>query len=583
MLLQICADQAVISMGRETVNGSWLSAFWPASRKSASEDKAVVGILGSEVAGLMLKVVNLWQSLSDGEVMRIREGIMNSVGVKMLVSDDNDFLMELLLNEVLDNFRSLSRSVARLGKRCVDPVYHRFEHFVSNPAQNYIHWSGWEYKWKKMERKVKKMEKFIAAMMLYSQELEVQAELEQTFRRMQANPELHRAKLLEFQKKVVLQRQEVRNLKDMSPWNRSYDYVVRLLARSLFTILERIILIFGKHQLPTIPQQNDSPNGNTNNFLRSHSFSALMHTSVHPSENDLYGLNSEAIVRRPASNSGFIADKNRRKKKQHQTLNPPALCGKDLHPESKQLVHIGAISGCMSVANNSLVIQSCLVKNGGSMRLTGFHMKSIDKMKSVEKSPLSNRIRIYSKILVNNRLKPAPFMLGDAALALHYANLIVLIERATSSLHPIDHETRDDLYSMLPTTIRTLLRAKLKRDAKNRPFSFYDANLAAEWSVVLAQILEWLAPLAHNMIRWHSERNFEKEDTTLNANVFLVQTLHFANQAKTEAAITDLLVALNYVCRVDKKADNRDTMEFAGTRSLNGVCLRQNRMYNVPL
>ncbi|MED6221892.1 hypothetical protein PIB30_059159 [Stylosanthes scabra] len=567
-------------MGGETVNGSWLSAFWPGSRKSASEDKAVVGILGSEVAGLMLKVVNLWQSLSDGEVLRMREGIVSSVGVKMLVSDDEDFLMELVLNEILDNFRSLARSVARLGKRCVDPVYHRFENFVSNPAQNYIQWSGWEYKWKKMERKVKKMEKFVAAMTMYSQELEVQAELEQTFRRMQANPDLHRAKLLEFQKKVGLQRQEVRNLKDMSPWNRSYDYVVRLLARSLFTILGRIILIFGKHQLPTVPQQNDSPNGNTNNYLRSHSFSALMHTSVHPSENDLYGFNSEAIVRRPPSNSGFAAEKGKRKKKQHQTLNPPALCGKDLHSESKQLVHIGAIRGCMSVANNSLVIQSCMVKNGGSMRLTGFHMKNIDKIKTVEKSPHSNRIRIYSKILGNNRLKPAPFTLGDAALALHYANVIVFIERVTSSPHPIDLETRDDLFDMLPTTIRTVLRAKLKRHAKRRPSSFYDPSLAEEWSVVLAQILEWLAPLAHNMIRWHSERNFEKEDTTFNANVFLVQTLHFADQAKTEAAIIDLLVALSYVCRVDRKADTRDTMEFAGSRSLNGVCIRQNRMYN---
>ena len=562
------------------MNGSWLSALWPVSRKSASDDKAVVGILASEVAGLMLKVVNLWHSLSEGEVMRMREGIVNSVGVKMLVSDDDDFLMELALNEILGNFKSLAWSVARLGKRCMDPVYHRLEHFVCNPAQNYIQWSGWEYRWKKMDRKVKKMEKFVAAMTLFSQELEVQAELEQTFRRMQANPELHRAKLLEFQKKVMLQRQEVRNLRDMSPWNRSYDYVVRLLARSLFTILERIVLVFGKNHLPTVEQQNDSQHGHANNFLRSHSFSALMHSSVHPSENDLYGFNSGAIGRRPASNSGFAAEKSKRKKKQQQTLHPPALCGKDLHSESKQLAHIGAIKGCMSVANNSLVIQSCMVKNVGSMRLTDGHLKNIEKKKTVDKSSLSNRIRIYSKLSVNNRLKPAPFTLGDAALALHYANVIVLIESMVSSLHLIDLETRDDLYNMLPTTIRTVLRAKLKRYAKSMPSTVYDANLAAEWSLVLTEILEWLAPLAHNMIRWHSERNFEKENTTLNANVLLVQTLHFAKQAKTEAVIVDLLVGLTYVCRIDRKVDVRDTMEFAGTRSFNGVRLRKNRMYN---
>jgi hypothetical protein len=39
----------------------------------------------------------------------------------------------------------------------------------------------------------------------------------------------------------------------------------------------------------------------------------------------------------------------------------------------------------------------------------------------------------------------------------------------------------------------------------------------------------------------------------LKANVLLVQTLYFANQAKAEAAIVELLVGLHYVCRIDKK------------------------------
>ncbi|XP_027352486.1 uncharacterized protein LOC113863198 [Abrus precatorius] len=568
-------------MGGDTMNGSWFSALWPVSRKSASENKALIGVLALEVSGLMLKVVSLWQSLSDGEVLSLREGIVNSIGVKMLVSDDDDYLMELALNEILDNFQSLAGSVARLGKKCMDPVYHRFEHFVCNPAQNYLQWSGWEYRSKKMERKVKKMEKFAAAMTQFSQELEVLAEVEQTFRRMQANPELHRVKLLEFQKKVMLQRQEVKNLRDMSPWNRSYDYVVRLLARSLFTILERIILVFGNNHLPILQQQNDSQHMNANNLLRSHSFSVLMHSSVHPSENDLYGFNSGPVGGRSASKSGSVVDKSKRKKKQQHALHQPALYGKHSRSESKQLGHIVAFKGCMSAANNSPVLQSCMQTNGGSMRLTDCHLKSSDKMKTVDKLSLSNRIRIYSKLSINNRLKSASFTLGDAALALRYANMIALIERVVSSPHPIDLETRDDLYNMLPTSIRTALRAKLKCHAKSKSSSIHhDANLAAEWNMVLVRILEWLAPLAHNTIRWHSERNFEKENTTLIANILLVQTLYFANQAKTEAAMIDLLVGLNHVCRIDTKVCIGDTVDFASTRSFNGVRLRKNGMYN---
>ena len=66
------------------------------------------------------------------------------------------------------------------------------------------------------------------------------------------------------------------------------------------------------------------------------------------------------------------------------------------------------------------------------------------------------------------------------------------------------------------------------------------------------QILEWLAPLAHNMIRLQSELNFEEQHVVSRSNVLLVQTLHFANLAKTEAAITALLVGLNYVCRIGR-------------------------------
>ncbi|XP_047169590.1 protein PSK SIMULATOR 1-like [Vigna umbellata] len=563
-------------MGGETVNGSWFSSLWPVSRKSTSSDnKVVVGILALEVSVLMLKVVNLWQSLSDREVLSLREGIMNSIGVKMLVSDNDDYLMELAMNEMLHNFQSLARSVARLGKKCVDPVYHRFEHFVHNPAQHYFQWSGWEYRWKKMERKVKKMDRFVAAMSLLSQELEVLAEREQTFRRMQANPELHRVKLLEFQKKVMLQRQEVRNLRDMSPWNRSYDYVVRLLARSLFTILERIVLVFENKHPPTVQPHNDSLHMNSNNLLRSHSFS-VMHSSVYPSENNIYGLNSGPAGGRPVLNSGFLVGKGKRTKKQQQK-EEPVFFRKNTHSESKHLGHIMGFKGCMSAANGSPVIQSCMQTTGGSMRLTDCHLKSVDKMKTVNELSLLNRVRIYSKLSIHKLLKPASKSLGDAALALHYANMIVLIERMVTSPHLVDLATRDDLYSMLPTTVRTALRAKLKSKSSS---NHHDANLAAEWSLLLAQMLEWLAPLAHNMINWHSVRNFEKENSNFSANVLLVQTLYFANQARTEAAIVDLLVGLNYVCRIDTKVGTRDTLDCARTRTFNGVRLRKNGMYN---
>lgn len=532
------------------MNGTWLGrGFWPVSRKSSASDDnkdAIIGFMAFEVAGLMSKVVNLWHSLSDREVMNLREWIANSIGVKMLVSEDEHFLMELACNEILNSFESVAQSVARLGKRCRDSVYHDgYESFVHNPGQNYLQWSGWEYRWKKMERKVEKMERFVAAMSLLSQELEVLQECEQTFRRMKVNPEVSSVKLLKFKKKVNWQNQQVQNLKDMSPWNRSYDYIVRLLVRSMFTILERIIMVFGKNShLPIQKQQNyDSPtmNTNINHLARNHSFpTPPLHSSVLP---------SGCIV---------VNNKSKKKKKKEQQVVLPS---QSQSLEGKQLKHFGSFKGCMSVGNDSPIVQTCIPTN-----VDDCHVKNIDVNKKTvdEKLSLFHRSRVYLKLSQKGCLKPAPFTLGDVGLALHYANVIELIEKIVSSPQTIDLQTRDDLYNMLPTTIRTSLRGKLKWYAKCTNYPAVEI----EWSVVLTQILEWLAPLAHNMVRWHSQRNFEKEHvTTLKANVLLVQTLYFANQAKTEAAIVELLVGLHYVCRIDREARLRDTREFVGSRS----------------
>ncbi|PPD96084.1 hypothetical protein GOBAR_DD06871 [Gossypium barbadense] len=113
-------------------------------------------------------------------------------------------------------------------------------------------------------------------------------------------------------------------------------------------------------------------------------------------------------------------------------------------------------------------------------------------------------------------------------------------------------DARDELYNMLPACIRNALRLKLKSNAKTLASSIRSASPAAELRMALVRILEWLAPLAHNMIRWQSDRNFEEQRKVSQSDILLVQTLHFANRPKTEAAIIELLLGLNYVCRIGR-------------------------------
>ncbi|KAK4799868.1 hypothetical protein SAY86_025233 [Trapa natans] len=527
-------------MGGEKAKESWFSSLWKISRGKTLEEKAKVGILAFEVVSLMCKIVKLWHYLSEREIFRLRDEIVNSIGIKKLVSENDNYLMDLVLDEVIGDLVYVARAVIRLGRRCSDPVYNRFELFLADPFNCDMEWGGWEYKGKKMEKKVKKMERFIAAMMQFSQEQEVLVELEQNLRRMWANPESDKVKMLEFQQKVVCQRQEVKNLRDSSPWNRTYDYTARVLLRSIFSLIERIKLIFGIHEMGS---NDDHQVMNSTLISRSQSFSNVMHSSIHSS-----------------GKSASISEKYLIWRKQSEAhRNPLFLGGRKSHSKSESISQAGPFKGCMDGCNDTLVplgYESTPV--GGSMRVISVQGKENNIVKKVN---VGNRI--YSKLRQcyergKSKLQVAPLnSLGYAALDLQYARMIVLIEKFYHSPHLISPDARDDLYNMLPSSIRSALRAKLKSYTRTLASFLYDSELLSQWSLSLDQILKWLAPLAHNTVMWQSEQNIEKHHEVSASYVLLMQTLYFADLVKTEAAIVELLLGLNHICRISRETDEK--------------------------
>ncbi|KAF8395331.1 hypothetical protein HHK36_019275 [Tetracentron sinense] len=554
-------------MGRE----SWFSSLWRTSSKNASEpEKVVIGVLTFEVASLMSKVVHLWQCLSDKQVVRLREEIMSSIGIRKLVSEDDDFIVGLACAEIIENLGVVARSVGTLGKRCRDPVWQQFEHVFDDQVKNDSDIHGLEFTWKKMERKVKKMERFISASTNLYQELEVLAELEQTLRRMKGSDDPNRVSLLEFQQKVLWQRQEVNNLRERSLWNRTYDYTVRLLARSLYTILGRIIHVFGISQMEDVGQINNSKVMNSDYLPRSHSISALLHSSVHTSVNNQARFSSGPLGR-STTKSGPISGTNKMSKTRWQTFDHSyTLHGKYSQSKSKRFSPVGPFKGCIVAGKDSPVLQSCTPVSNGYPRSNGVYSENFNGTKHTDAKLLarSNIFNTNLSIFNSKRrlLNAPPSTLGAAALALHYANVIIVIEKLAASPHLIDLDARDDLYNMLPTSVRAALRTRLKSYNKNLALSFCDTVLAEEWSEALARLLEWLAPLAHNMIRWQSERNFEQQHSVSRTNMLLVQTLYFANEEKTEAAITELLVGLNYIWRFRRELNAKALLECASSR-----------------
>ncbi|KAJ8464387.1 hypothetical protein OPV22_026939 [Ensete ventricosum] len=508
---------------------------------------ATVGVLTFEVAGLMSKAIQLWHALADDRVARLDDEVLRLEGVRELVSDDREFLLALALAEMTDAIGSLARAVARLGRRCCDPALQRFDAAYADLVKTRADDPrGFEHAGRKMEGKVKKMERFVAASADLHNELEVLAELEQGLRRMLANPDAsgHRqGSVDDFKNKVLWQRQQVKELRQASLWEAPYDFVVRLLGRSLFSIVGRMRQVFRF-------QFEEEDRGNPGARLaRCHSIAGFMQLPVHSSHLDAVhmfaSLPTTIINRREFAGQRLPAT----------TGSPPSPARKRQNSRTRWLVRRGPFGDCLVGGDKPAVLPRCIPKET-ALRKSIVTPLALDRADgaSAEANHEGDMVDInlfLSMIEPRFQLLIAPAStLGGAALALHYANVIIVSERLAACPHLIGPNARDDLYNMLTTSIKAALRAKLRTYAKTTASSVSDRVLAAEWSAAVRKKLEWLAPLAHNMCRWHSERSFERQGLASSSTVLLLQTLYFADQKKTEDAITELLVDLNHLWRV---------------------------------
>ncbi|KAK9153795.1 hypothetical protein Sjap_001275 [Stephania japonica] len=525
---------------------SWVGNLLKSSGMRHSEgEKSVIGVLTFEVAGLMSKVVHLWQCLGEKQFAKMRAEITNSMGIKMLVSEDDDFLLRLACAEIIGNLRSLATSVARLGKRSTSPVFQQFEHVFGNVVCNCLDLYGLEYRLPKMEKKVKKMSKFTAVCISLYQELEVLAELEQSLRTMRVMNDPSRGKLVEFRQKVVWHRQEVKNLRQCSLWNRTYDYTVRLLARSLCTIYLRIRHVFGIQLMAAVVGIGGCKNKNVDRLPPSPSIPPQMQRTVLPSEIGLATFSSGPLGR-TMKRPNRIPSPNEVYSRQWQ-IHHHMSTHSFKQPASKTKQSSDLFKECVVGGIGSPVPESRTPVSRSYPGSNGVHSEVLYGKSSTKTACFTKR-----KFLI-----PSPSTLGAAALALHYAKIVIFVEQLVMSPHLVGRNARDDLYNMLTTSLKVALRSRLKSSAKSSSSSFYDADTVVKQREVLVGILKWLIPLAQNMITWQSDRNFEQQHWFSRTNVLLVRTLYFADQEKTEAIIVELLAGVDYIWRFGKRTTRK--------------------------
>ncbi|PHU21684.1 hypothetical protein BC332_06791 [Capsicum chinense] len=527
--------------------------------KQGQQEKQIIGILSFEVANMMSKIIHLHKSLTDSEIIKVKNEIFKSVGVKVLVSDDEDKLLELVLVEKLDDLNRVATVVSRLGKKCSIPALQGFEHVYGDVVCGVIDVKDLGFLVKDMEGMVRKMERYVNTTASLYCEMAVLNELEVATKKFQQNQ--HEESRKAFEQKLAWQKQDVRHLEDVSLWNQTYDKVVELLARTVCTVYARITAVFGNAKREGFSEKSgvivaDSKvevmDGefkkpvlrNSNGIYRSgsiergvsgkRSMSHNAQTKVGRNEGSLFGSENFSFACGMGPGRLFM-----------ECLSFSSGSKMDFDNDLGTDDRSSQRSGCCSVSSGTKREQSSISgsfnRSPGSVRFTGDARQLKSCVSDAAKHGPKSRITLYAP----------PTTVGGSALALHYANVIIVVEKLLQYPHLVGDEGRDDLYQMLPTSLRKTLKASLRSYMKG--LAIYDAPLAHDWKERLEEILKWLAPLAHNMIRWQSERNFEQQQIVKRTNVLLLQTLYFADCQKMEAVICELLIGLNYICRFEQQ------------------------------
>lgn len=161
-------------------------------------------------------------------------------------------------------------------------------------------------------------------------------------------------------------------------------------------------------------------------------------------------------------------------------------------------------------------------------------------------------VRQYNSNLVNHRNRvfeaASPSTVGGSGLAARYANVILLAEKYFYSESLIGDQARQSLYNMLPSSLKKYVRCKLRVAWREIEDEIYGGDALAEgWRKAVEDMLLWLVPVAQATVTWQSERNVEKHVFDSRPTVLLLQTLHYADLEKTEAALTEVLVGLSCI------------------------------------
>ncbi|KAK8617202.1 hypothetical protein V6N13_080120 [Hibiscus sabdariffa] len=457
-------------------------------------------ILAFVTAKNMSRLVSLYKSLTDEELFKLRNGPVKSPGVAFLNSTDETYLLGLACKEKLEDLNQIASVVSRLSKSCVDEELSRFETAYHSMKQGIIDTSNLDFNSRNAGKIIEKMEKYENSTSLLYASLVGLNELESSEKKMQRLKETNMEYLNE---KISFKGKQVRHFKQVSLWNKTFDKSVVLMARIICIVYVRICVVFG----PFVPGLLSTTTGNRRPSSRLYVLhSKVFHMKIYPKADYCFFVEEDSNNKQKASNSCPIFKASRMKRGAARVMSS------ELPTESQNLGFL--ISG-VTVTN-----KPSTVKNNVNRRL-------------IQSAP--------------------PNTVGAAGLTFRYADIIIVAETYFYLTTIISDAARKHLFEMLPINLKKRLRGKLRSHWYKGERE--GQGLAQGWREALAEIIGWLAPLAHDTLRWQQERNLEKHKLDARPTFLLLQTLHFSDLEKTEAAIVEVLVGLSCIYRYENRRE----------------------------
>ncbi|KAL0438411.1 UNVERIFIED_CONTAM: protein PSK SIMULATOR 2 [Sesamum latifolium] len=210
-----------------------------------------ISILAFEVANTIAKGANLLQSLSEENVLFLKKEILNSEGVRQLVSTDMDELLSIAAADKRDEFDVFSREVIRFGNLCKDPQWHNLDRFFSKLD------SDPEVNKQPREEAEMTMQELTTLAQHTSElyhELHALDRFEQDYqRKLEEVDSLHLPRkgesLAMLQSELKHQRKLVRSLKKKSLWSKSLEQIVEKLVDIVTFVHQEISDVFENNGL----------------------------------------------------------------------------------------------------------------------------------------------------------------------------------------------------------------------------------------------------------------------------------------------------------------------------------------------